>query len=98
MAAFSVREFVGNDFFHLKISQTLVIVSMVAMFFPFSSGLHTLLAYFSALLFSAYIVFDTQNIIKRVSPEEYILSSVELYLDVLNVFLAILRILGDRRN
>ncbi len=54
------------------------------------------MAIFTAILFSAYIVYDTQQIIKRASPEEYILASVELYLDVINLFLAILRILDNR--
>jgi FtsH-binding integral membrane protein len=30
------------------------------------------------------------------SPEEYIVASVNLYLDILNLFLHILRILGER--
>lgn len=51
-----------------------------------------------AVLFSLFIVFDTHMIMHKVSPEEYIHASVNLYLDILNLFLHILRILGDRRN
>ncbi len=50
-----------------------------------------------ALLFSAFIVFDTQMIMKRVSPEEYILATIELYLDIINLFIEILKIL-DKVN
>jgi FtsH-binding integral membrane protein len=76
----------------------LIIVSLVAMFLPFNSTLQVFMAMFSALLFCAYIVFDTQEIVKRLSPEEYIIASVELYLDIINLFIAILRILGDNRD
>jgi FtsH-binding integral membrane protein len=76
----------------------LIITSFVAMFFPFNSFLQLILAYGSAILFSCYIVFDTQQIIERMSPEEYIVASVELYLDVINLFISILRILGDNRD
>lgn len=48
-----------------------------------------------ALVFSAYIVFDTQLIIggkheNTISPEEYIFASLSLYLDVINVFMFML--------
>ncbi|MFX4236590.1 Bax inhibitor-1 family protein, partial [Aliarcobacter butzleri] len=47
----------------------------------------------SALLFSAFISFDTQNIIKGGydSPVEAALS---LYLDFFNLFISLLQILG----
>jgi FtsH-binding integral membrane protein len=73
-----------------------MIVSVVGLFLPYNSSFQFFLAIGSAILFSAYIVFDTQQILKRLSPEEYILASVELYLDLLNLFLAILRILDNR--
>ena len=48
-----------------------------------------------ALIFSAFIIFDTQMIMTRVSPEEYILATINLYLDIINLFLEILRILNQ---
>ena len=42
---------------------------------------------------SGFIVFDTQMIMKRVSPEEYIVATIELYLDIINLFIEILKIL-----
>jgi len=53
----------------------------------------TLMAVFGALLFSGFIVFDTQMIMKRVSPEEYIVATIELYLDIINLFIEILKIM-----
>lgn len=51
------------------------------------------LAIGGAVLFSFFIIFDTQMIMKRVSPEEYIIATIELYLDIINLFIEILKIL-----
>ena len=51
-----------------------------------------------AIVFSLFIVFDTHMMMHKLSPEEYILAAINLYLDILNLFLHILRLLGDRRN
>lgn len=53
----------------------------------------TLMSVFGALLFSGFIVFDTQMIMKRVSPEDYIVATIELYLDIINLFIEILKIM-----
>ena len=44
-------------------------------------------------IFTGFIVFDTQMIMKRVSPEEYIVATIELYLDIINLFIEILKII-----
>jgi hypothetical protein len=52
-----------------------------------------------AVLFSLFIVYDTHMLMHKLSPEEYILASINLYLDVLNLFLEILKILDAlKRN
>ena len=51
-----------------------------------------------AILFSLFIIFDTHMIMHKVSPEEYIHASVNLYLDIINLFLHLLRLLGERKN
>ena len=55
-------------------------------------------ALLGAVLFSAYVVFDTFELIKRHSVDEYVWASVGLYLDILNLFLRLLDILGGGRN
>lgn len=50
------------------------------------------------MLFSFFIVFDTQLLMKTLSPEEYILATINIYLDIINLFLYILRILAASRN
>jgi len=72
-----------------------VIVGFVGIFFPFSKTFDLIIAIVTALLFCGFIVYDTYNIMNRLSPEEYIIASVDLYLDFINLFLAVLRILND---
>lgn len=52
----------------------------------------------AALLFSAYILVDTQMVMRHYHVEEEIAASISLYLDILNLFLAILRILNNQQN
>ncbi|CAB0030418.1 unnamed protein product [Trichogramma brassicae] len=54
---------------------------------------------FGALLFSFYLVYDTQLMLGgkhkySLSPEEYIFASLNLYLDIVNIFIYILSILS----
>ena len=57
-----------------------------------------------AVLFGAYLVFDTQMMLGghhkySISPEEYIFAALNLYLDIVNLFLYILSILNEgKRN
>ncbi|XP_075214547.1 protein lifeguard 4-like [Lycorma delicatula] len=55
--------------------------------------LETVISIGGAIVFSFFIVYDTQNIMMRTSPEEYVLATIELYLDIINLFIYILRIL-----
>ena len=44
---------------------------------------------------AGFIIFDTHMIMTRVSPEEYVIATIELYLDIINLFIQILRILSE---
>lgn len=59
------------------------------------AGMHLALAVGGAAIFSLYIVYDVYMISKRMSPDEYIPASISLYLDIVNLFLHILRILAE---
>lgn len=66
---------------------------MLQMFFPLGSTTVAVYGGISALVFCGYIVYDTDNLIKRFTYDQYILASVTLYLDILNLFISILRVL-----
>ncbi|GMP56655.1 hypothetical protein CsSME_00021065 [Camellia sinensis var. sinensis] len=70
----------------------------VFMFFPLGSTSTAIYGGIGAVIFSGYIVYDTDNLIKRFTYEEHIWASVTLYLDILNLFLTILRILRSSDN
>lgn len=42
----------------------------------------------ATVLFSAFIVFDTNQLIKRHTYNEYVIAAISLYLDVINLFMA----------
>ncbi|KAL2455951.1 BI1-like protein [Abeliophyllum distichum] len=76
----------------------LVFTGFIQMFFPFGSTSVAIYSAIGAIIFSGYIVYDTHNLIKRFTYDEYIWASVTLYLDVLNLFLTILRMMRQANN
>ncbi|RUS20876.1 inhibitor of apoptosis-promoting Bax1-domain-containing protein [Endogone sp. FLAS-F59071] len=72
----------------------LVWAGILQLFLPYYTYYHVLITIFSALLFTLYIVYDTYQIWTRLSPEEYIIGAIDLYLDIVNVFLSLLTLLG----
>jgi len=76
----------------------LIITGFMAMFFPTGSGFNLVYATIGTLIFSGYVVFDTQMIIRHLSYEEYIIGAVSLYLDLINLFLQILRIVNEANS
>ncbi|KXN90945.1 Bax inhibitor 1 [Leucoagaricus sp. SymC.cos] len=73
----------------------LVMTGFVGMFIPFGRTMDIIFAIGGCLIFSGYIVYDTYIINKRLSPDEYIMGAISLYLDFINLFLNILRLLND---
>lgn len=76
----------------------LILVGFMSMFFPRSSGVELAWSGVSALIFSGYILVDTQLIMRHYHVEEEIAAAISLYLDIINLFLAILRILNSQQN
>ncbi|KAJ2719698.1 hypothetical protein GGI07_005054 [Coemansia sp. Benny D115] len=76
----------------------IILVGLVQIFVPFSRTFDLIMAVFIAIVFCGYIMYDTYMIMNRLSPDEYIIASLDLYLDLINLFLAILRILDNRSD
>jgi len=70
-----------------------VIVASIVNFFTGGTGLFLGISILSAVLFMGFTAYDMSNIMHKFRDEEYIFATVELYLDFLNLFVAILRIL-----
>jgi hypothetical protein len=72
----------------------LLVWGVINMLFPIGGGLgRAVFSLMGALLFSGYILYDTSNIMLHMGPDDYIMASVSLYLDIINLFLYLLEIL-----
>ena len=76
----------------------LMLFGFMAIFLPYSSTGELIYGGLAALLFSGYILVDTQLILRKHHVEEEIAAAISLYLDIINLFLAILRILNSQSN
>jgi len=88
----------GHDFnflgpFLFAAVMILMLFALIQLFFPL--GRISLMVYggLAALIFCGYIIYDTDNLIKRYSYDEYVAAAIELYLDIINLFQAILAVI-----
>ena len=70
----------------------IVVAGLLNLFFQ-SAILATIISAVGAILFSAYILYDTQMIL-RGGYDSPVLAAVSLYLDILNLFISLLNLLG----
>eukprot|EP00038_Savillea_parva_P006963 m.167011 g.167011 ORF g.167011 m.167011 type:complete len:256 (+) comp12767_c0_seq1:34-801(+) len=71
-------------------------ISFIQIMFPFSSQTTMLHSAIGASVFSMFIIVDVQMMLKKVSTDEYILCAINLYLDILNLFLEILKAMNRK--
>lgn len=68
-----------------------------------SGTIHTLYAGAGVLIFSLYIVYDTQLIVGgnhkkfQYGVDDYVFAALSLYLDIINLFMFILSLFGERQ-
>ncbi|KAK2972303.1 hypothetical protein RJ640_014361 [Escallonia rubra] len=75
-----------------------LVTGIMELFFPVGSTTAVISSGFGAAVFSGYIVYDTQRLIKTFPDDEYVWASTSLYLNLLNLFLEIMRILGELKK
>ena len=68
----------------------LIIISIVQYFIAQSSLLKKIIVIASLLLFSLFIVYDTNSILQRNYSGDFISASLNYYLDLINIFSALL--------
>ncbi|XP_048487599.1 protein lifeguard 1 isoform X3 [Plutella xylostella] len=81
----------------------LMLFGIICIFIPSNRIVTLVYASLGALIFSLYLVYDTQLMMGgkhkySISPEEYIFAALNLYLDIINIFLYILTIIGASRD
>ena len=77
----------------LMIALIVVIVGGIVNIFMHSPLLQLVIAGVSAILFSFFILYDTQNVV-RGNYDSPVTAAAALYLDFLNLFISLLQILG----
>ncbi|HKJ00006.1 MAG TPA: Bax inhibitor-1/YccA family protein [bacterium] len=70
--------------------------SLLNAFFFHSPAGDFILAAGGVILFSGFILYDTSNILRRYDVQDYTAATLALYLDLLNLFLFLLRLLSNR--
>ena len=75
-----------------------IVGGLLNMFFIQSGMMHFMMSGASVLLFSGFILYDTSNILRYYGTDEYVSATLALYLDILNLFIALLSILGIMSN
>ncbi|GKA07105.1 BI1-like protein [Tanacetum coccineum] len=72
----------------------ILLFSMIEIFYPMGSMVRMAISFIVALLYCGFIIYDTDNLIKRCSYDEYIIAAAMLYVDMINLFVTMLQILG----
>lgn len=85
-----------------SISWAVLAVGFINLFFIKSSLIVTGMAILMSVVYSIYILVDTHLILggknKQLSLDDYVRGSVILYVDIVNLFLKLLQILGKKKD
>jgi FtsH-binding integral membrane protein len=95
--------YLGKGLFWALIA--LLVVGLISMFVPIGGTMSIVYSLAGVAIFTGFVLYDVSNIKLRYGPNDYVIATVQLYLDFLNLFMFILRILlmltgggGSRRN
>lgn len=85
----------GQDFsflgpFLFAAVMILIVFAIIQAFFPMGRISTMIYGGLASLIFCGYIIYDTDNLIKRYGYDEYVWAAVALYLDIINLFLSLL--------
>ena len=75
----------------------LIVTSLLNMFFQNTTA-SLWIAGATVFVFGGLLIFDTWRLRNVYGPDDYVQAAVAIYLDLLNMFLAILSLLGGRRE
>lgn len=84
----------------LSVGLIVLLVAMFINFFVASVGAYLWMSAVGVLIFSGLLVFDTWRFMRsgRFGPDDYVFAAVQIYLDLLNMFVFILSLLGGGRR
>lgn len=82
----------------LTVGIFVLIGTMILNFFFRNETAGLWMAAVGVVLFSGLLIYDTWRLRNVYGPDQYVQAAVQIYLDLLNMFLFILRLLGGRRS
>jgi len=105
-AVYTKHDFTGWNPYLQAVLWTMICFSLTmfiwSFFAPIPEAVQMVYSFLGVILFSLYIVYDTQCIVggrqRQLEIDDYCLAALMLYLDILNLFLHLLRLLGRRRD
>lgn len=71
----------------------LLVVGLISMFVNIGGTGSLIYAVAGTAIFSGFVLYDVSNIKHRFGPDDYVIATVQLYLDFINLFWFILQIL-----
>lgn len=96
-AAVSKRDFSAWGSFFVVGLWVLIATSLLNLFFQNQTA-SLWIAGAAVLVFSGLLIFDTWRLRNTFGPNDYVMAAVTIYLDLLNMFMAILTLLGGGRR
>lgn len=89
----------GKDFSRMGgfLFAGLIVVILASIAALFAPAMQAGVSAIAALLFSGFILFDTSRLV-RGEEDNYVMAAVSMYLNVLNLFLSLLHLLGFSSN
>ncbi|XP_037704725.1 protein lifeguard 3 [Choloepus didactylus] len=76
------------------------IVTAIVLSFKYVYWLHMLYAALGAIAFTLFLAYDTQLVLGNrkhtISPEDYITGALQIYTDIIYIFIFVLQLLGNR--
>ncbi|KAK7280461.1 hypothetical protein RJT34_25525 [Clitoria ternatea] len=90
----------GSDFsflgpFLFASIMVMMLFSIIQLLIPLGPTGRMIIAGVGALVMCGFIVYDTDDLIKRYSYDEYIWAAISIYGDIINLFMYLLTILND---
>ena len=98
-AMYTKKDYTGLGNFLFTALIVLIFATILEIFFPIPL-LRLLVIYFSLMIFSIYLIYDVQLVIgdnrHKFSEDDYILAALNIYLDIVNIFIQLLAIFGTK--
>ncbi|CEM31494.1 unnamed protein product [Vitrella brassicaformis CCMP3155] len=104
LAVFTETDFTGYVPYLFTAGVSLVVFGIILLLLPTVPILHVLYSYVGAFIFSCYIILDTQMILGgkhrryQFGVDDYAFAALAIYLDVVNLFIQLLKILGEKKK